>query len=252
MDRILATLVLLAALVLGCDVTDPNDTDTDDTGDTTPEVYEASFKAFINTYGWDGDAVVLLDSSELDKTIHGNGASFIASAEGETTVTGTTPDLLELNAGIWNAAYIYADYPIPYVGWTSADLSSSSDLGASLCVDLSGDWSCDDGMHPDPIETEGVVMNDCSVQFANITGFGNAWLEIDGNKVESTLGDGTTIRGIITTDTITMIVDLWNDITVEAVCDRMQPAGRRDYEAPALSRERGRSAFNKQPPLTPP
>lgn len=210
----------LAALVLvlfvgACENTNPNDTDTDDT-DTTPELFEAAFSATLNTYGWEGDEVVLLDSTELDKTIHGNGASYLATCEGETTVSGTTPDVLELNAGVWNASYFYGDYTIPYVGTATADISESSDLGATLCADLSGDWSCDNGLSPTPYETEDAVMNGCTIQLEGI-----AELEIDGNKVSDVGPDGTIINGIISSDSIRMIVDLWDGSTIEAVCTPM-------------------------------
>lgn len=210
MDRM---LLLLAALVLGCDVTDPNDTDTDtDDTDTTTELYEASFTATLNTYGWDGDEVVLLESE--DKS-----ADYLAS-NGEETVSGTTPDVLELAKGEWSASYYYDETPMLYLGWASANLSDTSDLGATLCADLSGDWSCDDGMHEDPIEIEDAVMNGCTIVFKDITTDSHPFM-IDGNSVFFEGSSGSVINGIVLTDTIEMILDRSDGQTFPGTCTRI-------------------------------
>jgi len=219
MTRIYAilTVLALALFTVGCE-SNVNDTNDPDDTSTTPEVYEASFAASLNTYGWDGDAVILLDSTNLDKTVHGNGANYIATGNGQT-VSGATPDLLELDAGVWTSSYFYGDYTIPYIGSASADLSTTSDLSATLCADLSGDWSCAYVGTDLEYETNNAVMNGCSIQLDGVTGFGSDWLQIDGNKIESSLSDGSTIRGIISTNTITMIAELRNDTTLQIVCN---------------------------------
>jgi|GEM_PF-5098098 hypothetical protein len=205
MERIAVTF-LLAALMGACENTNPNDTQ-DDT-DTNPEMFEVAFTATLNQYGWEGDEVVLLESEDP-------GADFVATSDGGETMSGTTPDQVELSGGNWSSSYFYDESTMLYLGWSSGNPASVSNFGATLCADLSGDWECITDLDDDWYETEDSVMNGCSITMDGIGSF-----TIEGNKVSSTSQAGNMI-GIASDDEINMIVSISGMDDFNAVCVRI-------------------------------
>ena len=218
MTRIYAILTaLVLALFVGACESNTNDPDTGIIDTDGPiVVVGVYFGATLNTYGWDGDEVVLESSEDIDKAKgDGYGATYVAS-NGDEVIDGTTADFRDLVEDVWFVEYEFQNY----LGFATADVADTADLSASLCADLSGDWICDDGMHEDPIETIDAVMNGCSIQINGIA-VGNDWLEIDGNMISDVGPEGSTIDGIVSSDSIVMILDRSDGFTCDQICNRI-------------------------------
>jgi hypothetical protein len=205
MERI-ANFILLAALMGACENTNPNDTQ-DDT-DTNHDMFKVAFTAILNKYGWEGDEVVLLESEDP-------GADFVATSDGGETMSGTTPDTVELSAGEWNSSFFYDESTMLYIGWSSGNTTTTQNFSATLCADLSGDWECRDEIADDPHETRDAVMNGCSIHMEGIE-----TLTIDGNMVASEFYGGSLV-GIASDDEINMIVSINGMDDFNAVCVRI-------------------------------
>jgi len=163
------------------------DTDSDSDSDTTMVTVASQ----INFAYWDGETVV-------DDIQDAPGAGFTV----DDGITGVTTTEIQIPKGTHTV-----DFEIVKTSRYLGSVTGSTDEGAfigDLCVDLSGDWTCEDVEYGDTWETVDATMNGCSI---DLNGIG-ANIKLDGHKTSFIEGgvsmngvaslDGTLIDGIVT------------------------------------------------------
>jgi hypothetical protein len=142
----------------GHDIDTPDDADTDSDADgLVPDVMIAST---INYASWNDDMTEVVDNIQ---DVEGVGYT---GSDGET---GTTIGFEDLAPGEHTVNYTFTDGSASYLGTATKTVDLGDEdptIETALCIDLTGDWTCQneyEGELYEPFDTHIEVMSDCTV-----------------------------------------------------------------------------------------